>query len=88
MDLYRAGRFGGIFEHGWKLYREGDRALVLGEDGSRELYDLRNDPLMVSPVQGDITELEAAAASAFESFVGVEVDEGLDEALKALGYRE
>lgn len=86
VDHHRAGRFGGIFEHGWKLYREGSRALVLGDDGTRELYELSTDPLMLAPIDGDIAGIEALAATAFPSSTGGDVDASVNQALQALGY--
>jgi len=91
VDAYRSAHYSGAFGVGWKLYREGDLALVLGDDGTLQLFDLATDRDMLldraADRPEDVARLAAAASDAFVAdgeTVAVEVE----EALRALGYIE
>ncbi len=51
-----AGDRGGRFTEDWKLYREGPDALILGSDGTVELYDVGADPQMSTDPAPDRAE--------------------------------
>lgn len=93
-DPYRAP-LGAPHDRLWRLYRRGDRALVFGDQGEAELYDVAADPLMLVDIAGEhqqeVNALMAEAATAFpESSTGAATmpSTELREQLEVLGYLE
>ncbi|MCB9758900.1 MAG: sulfatase-like hydrolase/transferase [Alphaproteobacteria bacterium] len=95
-DLYWARSGDARFTQGYRHYREGRWALVLGTSGGVELFDLAADPLMEADVAMQhpevVSRLKAAAEHAFDVPEGasytrpLDVEGDLTERLRALGY--
>lgn len=82
---------GGQYVHGQRLYREGNKALVLDDDGKGRLFSLAEDRSMTVAVDEDLGPWIKKAADAFpEAKVSgvVDVPEEALKHLKALGYME
>jgi arylsulfatase A-like enzyme len=87
---------GGMFQHEWRLHREGDRAVVVGSDGSASLYNLADDPGMQTDllaVDPDAHRAEAEPLIQAARSWTVKASEQLPapssdtmDALEALGY--
>jgi arylsulfatase A-like enzyme len=82
---------------GWHFYRDGDDALILGRVSGAELYDLENDPGMLTDLAPQAVErVEALRAASAEYFVEVDGVGGAEvqaqgavlERLRGLGYVE
>jgi arylsulfatase A-like enzyme len=88
--------FGGRFAHNWSLYREANWALISSGGGDRQLFDLSNDPAMLSDVASAhperVKKMGSRSDEAFpESSSGtadLEMSAEMIEELKALGYLE
>ncbi len=82
---------GDRYVHGQRLYREGNKALVVDDDGRAALYSMSADRTMTVPLNEDLEPWLKKAATAFpESKASGAVtvpDEALQQ-LKALGYME
>ena len=52
---------GGVFQHSWRMHREGDFAAVVGSDGSTAFYDLVRDPGMTTNLLTDPARMSSAA---------------------------
>ncbi len=92
-DRSWSGRLGGRFTQGYRLYREGDLALVLGMESGVELYDLSQDPGMFEDLAGsrpqELERLRLAAARSWaevEPGSAVELDPATAERLRVMGY--
>jgi arylsulfatase A-like enzyme len=87
---------GGVFNHNWSLYREGDLALIFSSNGDRYLYDLSVDPGMTKDLSASkpeaLEDLWSRAEGAFpdskSTTKGAEMSADMIEELKALGYLE
>ena len=86
---------GGRYEKSWRLYREGDWALVGGSDGGAELYDLASDPGMehdrAASNPAKLGELSARARAYYKAnpayqTEAAQIPEDMREKLQALGY--
>lgn len=84
---------GGEYSQGHRLYREGQSALVVDDDGRARLYDLTTDRAMqhdlASARPEEVTRLSTAAATAFPRCAPTGAVQGTSEttaALEALGY--
>ncbi|MFT4979915.1 MAG: arylsulfatase A-like enzyme, partial [Myxococcota bacterium] len=93
-DPYRAP-LGAPHDRLWRLYRVGDRALVFGDAGEVELYDVGTDPLMLVDIAAsapaEVARLRAAAEGAFPESEGTgsaAPSSVLREQLEELGYLE
>jgi arylsulfatase A-like enzyme len=86
-------RLGGRFTQGYRLYREGELALVAGMESGAELYDLSDDPGMLRDLASarpeEVERLRAASSAAFvevEAGSAVEIDAATEQRLRAMGY--
>ena len=94
-DEHWARRLGGRFTQGYRLYREGNEVLILGEQSGAELYDLSQDPGMLLDLAESRPErVMALMGQADGAWPEVEVESGLpltpeqEAALRAMGYVE
>lgn len=88
-----AAEIGGPFARDWRLYREGDRAVLIGEGEPPRLYDTSADPLLLVDRAAEepavAARLAKAAADAFPEVAAtgsVSLSDDLADQLGALGY--
>ena len=94
MDPFWAANIGGIFKESWRLYREGDLALIFSSGDQKYLYNVSTDPKMNSDLSQDhpdqLEVLYQKAMMAFteppEADAGIQLDDETLSHLKALGY--
>jgi arylsulfatase A-like enzyme len=80
---------GGEYRFGHRLYREGDQALVLRDDGQAALYDLDTDPDMLKPQVEGLESWVKRALQAIpddDSNEQVQIPDSTLQQLRALGY--
>lgn len=83
---------GGVFAVGYRLYRDHGEALVLGDDGRAELYDLGADPWMRADLASERPErvraLTSVAEGAFPESASspLQIDAETRQRLEEMGY--
>ena len=95
VDPVWAEAAGGRFAQGERLVRVGDWALVAGDDGRRELFDVSEDPLMLHDLGAEHVKLLQELSEGLSKADGQDQGTGplppsteMLEALESLGYLE
>ena len=82
---------GGDYVHGQRLLREGDKAVVVRDDGLVQGFSMRDDRGMTSPLNEDLSAWadRAIAAMPDDKTTGsLDIPPEALEHLKALGYMQ